>query len=124
MSAQGEQFYDIGAISNLDHPGDSRAFAILDYDRDGWLDIAMVNANAPLLQLFRNQIGSQADATGKGQALALRFVGGNNDAEPSASWSNRDGYGAMVTGVQLVRLLLLVYRHTNHLERGGIKGGD
>ena len=96
FSTQGKQFYDISSISGLDHPGDSRGFARLDYDRDGWQDIALVNANAPLLQLYRNQIADE-DTSGKGQMLALRFVGGNHTVEPSAYWSNRDGYGAVVT---------------------------
>ena len=97
LSSQGEQFYDMAGVAGLDHPGDSRAFGILDYDRDGWQDIAVVNANAPFFQLYRNQIGSRAASVGQGQMLALRFVGGNHTAEPSEDWTNRDGYGAMVT---------------------------
>jgi len=41
-------FRDLSGISGLDHPGDGRAFAWLDFDRDGWLDIVAVNANAPV----------------------------------------------------------------------------
>ena len=74
---------------------------MFDYDRDGWQDIALVNANAPLLQLYHNQIGSklyQGNSHGAaGQMVALRFVGGNHTATPQSSWSHRDGYGTMVT---------------------------
>jgi peroxiredoxin len=97
LSAQAKQFFDISGVSGCDHPGDSRSFAILDYDRDGWLDIALVNSNAPLFQLYRNQIGSQAEANRLGRMLAVQLVGGNHTAEPSQSWSNRGGIGAMVT---------------------------
>ena len=105
LSNRAEQFSNISGVSGLDHPGDSRVFTMLDYDRDGWQDIALVNSNAPLLQLFRNQIGDRAadQKSGKalsrksnGQMLALRFAGGNDTAEPSTAWSNRDGIGVVV----------------------------
>ncbi len=91
----GEQFADISGVSGLDYDGDSRAFAVFDYDRDGWLDLAVVNANAPMLQLFRNQMGDMVDSS-DGAILALRFVGGNHAAVRSDGWSNRDGIGVMV----------------------------
>ena len=97
LSLQSEQFSDIAGISGLDHPGDSRSFGILDYDRDGWQDIVLVNANAPLLQLFRNQIGLSAKSRDFGGMIALRFVGGNDTPQPQSLFSNRDGYGAKVS---------------------------
>ncbi len=51
----------------------------------------MANANAPLMLLYRNQIGAQKP----GNRIALRFVGGNHSAQPS-DWSNRDGYGVQI----------------------------
>jgi len=63
---------------------------ILDYDRDGWLDMVVVNANAPKVQLFRNQIGDLGGVAAQRQFVALRFVGGNHTAQPSLEWSNRD----------------------------------
>src|SRR4030095_2940604 len=41
----GSSFVNISALSGLDNPADSRGFAVLDYDRDGWQDVALVNAN-------------------------------------------------------------------------------
>ena len=89
-----EDYVEVSGISGLDHPGDSRAFAILDYDRDGWPDLAVVNANAPLFQLFRNQMGEREGATGG--MVAVRFEGGNRSPGASDRWSTRDGYGARV----------------------------
>ena len=100
----GRSFADVSALSGLDNPADSRGFAILDYDRDGWQDIALVNANQPLFNLYHNEMG----ATGlSGGVIAVRFVGGNHAASPSKELGCRDGYGARVVvdlgNEQLVR---------------------
>ena len=97
LNNQGRSFSDVSGVSGIDDPGDGRVFAILDYDRDGWPDLAVVNANSPLLLLYRNLLGDRPQNAGRGQVLALRFVGGNHSDQASSSWSNRDGYGAMVT---------------------------
>lgn len=104
LNQNGDDYVEISGISGLDHPGDSRAFAVLDFDRDGWQDLAVVNANAPLFQLFRNQMGERTDA---GRFVAVRFEGGNRFAFPSSEWSSRDAYGARavleVQGRELLR---------------------
>ena len=89
-----EDYVEVSGVSGLDHIGDSRAFAVLDYDRDGWQDVALVNANAPLFQLYRNQMGEREGT--KGGMVAVRFEGGNRSSAASDQWSNRDGYGARV----------------------------
>ena len=61
---QAGQYRDRSALSGLDHPGDARGFAILDYDRDGRQDIAVVNANAPLLNLYRNEGSNEGNFIG------------------------------------------------------------
>ena len=94
LNQGGEDYVEVSGVSGLDHPGDSRAFAIFDYDRDGWSDIAMVNANAPMFQLYRNQMGERDGATGR--MIAVRFEGGNRSPNASDQWSTRDGYGARV----------------------------
>ena len=94
LGAGGSQFRDLSGVSGLDALADGRAFALTDYDRDGWQDVAAVNTNAPLLQLFRNDI---ADRGGTGNAIALRFSGGNHSPEASGGIGPRDGYGGMVT---------------------------
>ena len=89
----GHSFADISALSGLDNLADSRGFSILDYDRDGWQDIALVNANQPLFNLYHNEMG----ATGlSGGIIAIRFVGGNRQAASSSEFACRDGYGARV----------------------------
>lgn len=96
MNLAGEDFLEVSGVSGLDHTGDSRAFASLDFDRDGWIDLAMVNANAPRFQLFENRLG-RSTRTESGRTLAVRFEGGNRSPESSEQWSARDGYGAMIT---------------------------
>ncbi len=93
LGAGGRQFRDLSGVSGLDALADGRAFALTDYDRDGWQDVAAVNVNAPLMQLFHNDI---AERGGTGNAIALRFSGGNHSPQPSG-YSPRDGYGARAT---------------------------
>ena len=93
LNQNGDNYVEISGVSGLDHPGDSRVFAILDYDRDGWQDVAVVNANAPLFQLYRNQMGERGDPGG---LVSVRFEGGNRSSTANNQWSNRDGYGARV----------------------------
>lgn len=93
LSSHAEQFTDLAGISGLDSPGDGRGNALLDYDRDGWYDLAVVNSNAPWLSLYHNRIGR----TSRGQFIAVRFHGGNLSSTPDPQWTNRDGIGAMVT---------------------------
>ena len=97
LNRRGEEFSDIAGVSGLDDPADGRAFGLLDYDRDGWQDMALVNSNAPWLELFRNRIGCHpATKVRGGGFVAVRLVGGNRAAAESSKWSNRDGIGAKV----------------------------
>ncbi|HXJ76570.1 MAG TPA: CRTAC1 family protein, partial [Candidatus Dormibacteraeota bacterium] len=89
----GRAFADISGLSGLDNPADSRGFAVLDYDRDGWQDIALVNANQPLFNLYHNEMPSLGL---KGGMIAMRFVGGNRTSAPSKEFACRDGFGARV----------------------------
>ncbi|MDH7501188.1 MAG: FG-GAP-like repeat-containing protein [Verrucomicrobiota bacterium] len=90
----GRSFVDIAGLSGLDNQADSRGFALLDYDRDGWLDLALVNANLPLFNLYHNEMPA---AGIKGGMIAVRFVGGNRTPTPSKEYACRDGFGARVT---------------------------
>ncbi|YCM42879.1 ASPIC/UnbV domain-containing protein [Verrucomicrobiaceae bacterium 227] len=89
---KGSNFSDQSGLSGLDDEADGRAFAIFDYDRDGWSDIVSVNAMNPLTRLFHNEMSDQARS---GHFIALSFRGGNRTAMKS-DWSSRDGYGARV----------------------------
>ena len=90
----GRSFSDISALSGLDNPADSRGFAILDYDRDGWQDLALVNANEPLFNLYHNEMER---AGSSGGVIAIRFVGGNKRPSVSNEFACRDGFGARVS---------------------------
>lgn len=95
----GKSFDDVSLVSGLDHPGDARGLAILDLDRDGWVDLALANANTPQLVLYRNRQGDARKDGGAGPpAIAFRFVGGSRSGAPNGAerWSTRDGYGAQV----------------------------
>jgi hypothetical protein len=89
----GQAFQDVSALSCLDNIADSRGFGVLDFDRDGWQDVALVNANEPLFNLYRNDMTSSGY---EGNIIAIRFVGGNKQASPSKSFTSRDGFGARV----------------------------
>lgn len=95
LSDGGRQFADISALGAVDSKADGRSFAVWDLDRDGWLDLAVVNANTPLLEVYRNRIGELTAR--ENHFVALRFEGG---ARPGLAgdqrWSARDGYGALV----------------------------
>lgn len=91
----GNQFENLSGVSGLDDPGDGRGFAVLDFDRDGWLDIALVNLGSPQMRLLHNDIGDRP-AGRLNRFIAVRFVGGNHRPEPSTEWSARDGFGTSV----------------------------
>jgi len=96
MNLAGTAFADVSSVSGADHPGDGRSFALLDYDHDGWLDLAVTGANAPMLQLLRNQWGSRPGAPAAPGLVAFRFVGGNTTAKPAPGLTSRSGVGARV----------------------------
>lgn len=99
VSEGGKRFTDVAGVSGLDSESDGRAGAFIDFDRDGYLDIALTSNNAPLLQLFRNNLGDErgGDRGVPGRFVAFRFVGGSKSAAPARGLSNRDGYGTRVT---------------------------
>ena len=103
LNQDGRYFVDISALSAADSRADGRAWARLDYNRDGRVDLVLANANEPLCQLFKNIAPT-------GRMLALRFVGGNERAEPSAGWSARDGYGAEIEVTVAGKILLREHR--------------
>ena len=85
-------FKDVSRVSGADHEADARAFVTLDWNRDGRLDLAVANANGPLLSLFRNELGELA-----GNYIALEFEGHHlSDRVQESGRSPRDGYGARV----------------------------
>ena len=94
QNAKGREFHDVSGISGIDTPQDGRTFAVWDYDRDGWQDIALLNINTPVLSLFRNQQSSIGNSQ---NMIAVKLIGGNRTATPSTQFSARDGFGARVS---------------------------
>lgn len=83
-------------VSGVDCREDARSFALLDYDRDGWVDIALPSINGQRLRLFRNRFG---DLGAKGRVVEISLQGANRGGHASASKSNRDAVGAILTAV-------------------------
>jgi len=94
LNHEGQEFIEQSGISGADVNGDSRTFSLLDYDRDGYQDFVMVNANRPYIQLFRNRIGDLMPDDKRIQPLRFRFVGGSKTSQANAEWGNRNGFGA------------------------------
>ncbi len=89
----GENFSDVSLISGADHLADGRSFAKLDFDQDGWQDIALMSLNAPRFQLYRNEM---SELFPNNKPFRFRLVGGQRDGEPSTEYSSRDGVGTRV----------------------------
>jgi len=89
------EFVRVSGISGLDDEGDSMATAMLDFDRDGWMDVALGNISKPRFRLLRNTVKDRLRA-GENGFVALRFVGGNDRPEPAPEWSAREALGARV----------------------------
>ncbi len=88
----GKNFADVTLVSGADNTADGRSFALLDFDEDGWQDIALMSLNAPRFKLYRNEIGKFSN----NRSFRFRLVGGNESATPSSEFSNRDAIGARV----------------------------
>lgn len=76
----------------MDCREDARSFAMLDYDSDGWLDIALMSTGAPRFRLFRNRIG---ELKPEREGALIRLEGGNHTPQ-AGRLSNRDAAGAEV----------------------------
>jgi peroxiredoxin len=88
------KFVRVSGISGLDDGGDSMSAAMLDFDRDGWMDVALGNISKPRFRLLRNAVKDRQNSANG--FVALRFVGGNDLPEPAPGWSARDALGARV----------------------------
>jgi Flp pilus assembly protein TadD len=75
------RYYDFSGVSGIDRAEDSRAFAIMDLDGDGNLDLVLRSRLGPQVRVFRNA------CTGSRKALVLALRG---------TKSNRDAIGARV----------------------------
>jgi hypothetical protein len=85
-------FEDVTLVSGADFKEDGRGFALIDFDRDGWLDIAVTSPNEPIFRLLRNTIGDQQPQGSNSVFITLE--GGATSAESQQEWSARDAIGA------------------------------
>ncbi len=92
----GDGFVDRSLVSGVDCREDARSFSLLDYDNDGWVDIALASVNDKRLRLFRNRFG---DLGAKGRVVEVSLQGANDEAKVSQGFSNRDAVGAVLTVV-------------------------
>jgi peroxiredoxin len=76
------RFANISTVSGLDFIDDARGCAVVDWDKDGDLDVWVSNRTAPQARYLRN------DVPVKGNFIALRLLG---------TKSNRDAIGARVS---------------------------
>lgn len=86
-------FTDVSLISGVDFKQDGRGFAILDFDRDGFLDLAVTSPTEPRLRILRNTLADNPSSAGN-NFVKVQLVGGNTNATRSDSLSNADAYGA------------------------------
>ena len=104
LNLGGTNFTDVSTLSGADDVGDSRAWVLWDIDRNGWPDIALVNANIPSLALYRNDLAARYPER---KFVALQLEGGSHSPAPQGLLSNRDGIGARVevelAGIKLRR---------------------
>jgi Tfp pilus assembly protein PilF len=81
-------FDEVSGAAGLDLDQDGRSFAVLDLDRDGDPDLAVMAARqTPHLRIFRNDLTTRTGADGAA-ALTVKLTG---------TASNRDALGAVVT---------------------------
>ena len=88
-SAPGPRFANVSSATGFDFLDDGRALALVDWDKDGDLDIWSQNRTGPRLRLLRNT--TSRSSSREGNWIGLRLEGRR---------SNRDAIGARV-GVTL-----------------------
>ena len=86
-------FADVTLVSGADDIADGRSFAIVDFDQDGWQDIALMSLNHPKFKLYRNQMQELYRGN---RSLRFRLRGSAGSAEGQPGKTNRDGIGAKV----------------------------
>jgi hypothetical protein len=91
---RGNNFDDASLISGVDFKEDGRGFGIFDFDRDGWLDLAIISPNQPRFRIAKNQMKEMSGSNNS--FVEIRLVGGNHSAKSSTEWSSRDAVGARV----------------------------
>lgn len=80
------RFEDVSFVTGLDSAGDGRAWATLDWNGDGALDLALVSRTGPRLQLWQNHAGRSVvvELRGNGKSTNADAVGAVAELETSA----------------------------------------
>ncbi len=82
------RFADISTASGLAYPDDGRAIGVVDWDRDGRVDLWLANRTGPQLRLMRNHSAPTAHWIG----IRLRGTTCNRDAIGARVEVHREGY--------------------------------
>ncbi|MFQ5724546.1 MAG: tetratricopeptide repeat protein, partial [Terriglobia bacterium] len=83
------EFQELSGVTGLNFREDGRAYAVVDFDQDGDLDLVVKFRNAPQLRLLRN------DTPTPNHSIAFELVGGADDSSGPFRTS-RDAVGALV----------------------------
>jgi tetratricopeptide (TPR) repeat protein len=70
------RYYDFSGVSGIDMAEDSRAFALIDFDGDGNLDLVVKNRLGPQIRTFQNVCGEARERI----VISLRGTKSNRDA--------------------------------------------
>lgn len=84
LNQAGQGFAEVGALVGADFEDDARAVAMVDWDRDGDLDVWITNRTAPQVRLLRNNHPSAKSS------VAIQLIG-------NGKTTNRDAIGARLT---------------------------
>ncbi|MEN9021586.1 MAG: tetratricopeptide repeat protein [Verrucomicrobiaceae bacterium] len=87
MNLAGKGFSEVAGLFGVDYDDDARAVAVVDWDRDGDLDLWVTNRTAPQVRLLKNNQGAP------GTSVAIRLIG-------NGTTTNRDAIGARLTLTQ------------------------
>jgi hypothetical protein len=90
-----DNFKDLTLVSGVDYREDGRGFALLDYDQDGFMDIAIASPNAPRFRIAKNKMNSASDIASN-SFIEVSLIGGQTTKNASHEWSSRDAFGAKV----------------------------
>jgi len=86
------RYKDASGISGLDFAEDSRAFAVTDFDGDGYPDIVLKSRLAPQVRMMQNRC-----AAGR-PAIALRLRGTKSNLDAIGARVTVNGYAQELTG--------------------------
>jgi len=89
-------FDDLTLVSGADFQEDSRGFALLDFNRDGWQDMVVSSPQSPRFRILENRMQNTFNSK-KFNHCQIRLIGANDRPEISTQWSSRDAIGAELT---------------------------